>query len=213
MNFRELQEIVGREPVFESGLLLAGDVDPAGVRRQLSRLTASGHLIRLRRGLYALAPPYNKVRPHPFLVANRLVRGSYVSLQSALAYYDLIPEHVPVVTSVTTLRPGRYETPIGVFEYRHVKPEFFYGSALLKVENEQEALVATPEKAILDLVYLQPAADAAGYLEGLRLSLLERIDLEELRRLAERSGKPKLRRAAATLETVARREAGEFEVL
>jgi len=213
MKFSKLQEIVGREPVFESGLLLAGDVDPAGVRRQLSRLTASGHLVKLRRGLYALAPPYNKVRPHPFLVANRLVRGSYVSLQSALAYHNLIPEHVPVVTSVTTLRPGRYETPMGVFEYRHVKPELFYGSALLDVENEQEALVATPEKAILDLVYLQPAADTAGYLEGLRLEHTEQLDFEELGRLAERSGKPRLRRAAAMLETIAQREKGRFEAL
>ncbi|MBU4385651.1 MAG: type IV toxin-antitoxin system AbiEi family antitoxin domain-containing protein, partial [Actinobacteria bacterium] len=71
MKFNELQEIVGREPLFETGLLLAGDVDPAGVRRQLSRFTASGRLLQLRRGLYALAPPYQKAMPHPFMVANR----------------------------------------------------------------------------------------------------------------------------------------------
>jgi len=49
---------------------------------------------------------YYKVKPHPFVVANRMVRGSYVSCQSALAHYGLIPEHVPVVTSITTARPG-----------------------------------------------------------------------------------------------------------
>jgi len=86
MEFSQLLEIVGDEPVFESGLLLAGEVDPSDVRRQLSRWMQTGRITQLRRELYALAPPYQKVKPHPFLVANRLVRGSYVSLQSALAH-------------------------------------------------------------------------------------------------------------------------------
>ena len=213
MNFREVQEIVGRDPVFESGLLLAGDVDPASVRRQLSRLTASGHLIQLRRGLYALAPPYRKVKPHPFLVANYLVRGSYVSLQSALAYHGLIPEHVPVVTSMTTLRPGYRETPLGHFEYHHVKPEYFYGYDLIEVEEKQTALVANPEKALLDLVQLRPGSDSREYLEGLRLQNLERLDLEELGRLAESSGRPKLLRAASIVRVIARQEAEEYKSL
>ncbi|PKQ28323.1 MAG: hypothetical protein CVT63_03375 [Candidatus Anoxymicrobium japonicum] len=213
MNFREVQEIVGREPIFETGLLLAGDVDPDSVRRQLSRLTASGRLIQLRRGLYALAPPCRKVKPHPFLVANHLVRGSYVSLQSALAYHGLIPEHVPVVTSVTTLRPGHRETPLGHFEYHHIKPEYFYGYDVIDVEEKQAALVANPEKALFDLVYLQPGSDSREYLEGLRLKNLERLDLEELERLAKSSGRPRLRRAAEIVGTIARRETEEYEAL
>jgi len=213
MNFREIQAIVGRDPVFETGLLLAGDVNPASVRRQLSRLTASGHLIQLRRGLYALAPPYRKVKPHPFLVANYLVRGSYVSLQSALAYHGLIPEHVPVVTSMTTLRPGYRETPLGHFAYHHVKPEYFYGYDLIEVEEKQTALVANPEKALLDLVQLRPGSDSREYLEGLRLQNLERLDLEELGRLAESSGRPKLLRAASIVRVIARQEAEEYKSL
>jgi hypothetical protein len=67
MEFEQLLEIVGNEPVFETSLLLAGDVDPADVRRQLSRWTKAGRLYQLRRGLYALAPPFQKVKPHPFL--------------------------------------------------------------------------------------------------------------------------------------------------
>ncbi|MGM0401730.1 MAG: type IV toxin-antitoxin system AbiEi family antitoxin domain-containing protein, partial [Chloroflexota bacterium] len=114
-------EIVGDEPVFETSLLLAGDVEVANVQRQLSRWTRAGRVYQLRRGLYALAPPFQKVKPHPFLVANRLVQPSYVSLQSALAYYGLIPEHVPVTTSVTTARPGRWDTPLGSYTFRHLK--------------------------------------------------------------------------------------------
>ena len=121
MDFGELLQAVGEEPAFESGLLLAGDVNPHDVRRQLSRWVRAGRLYQLRRGLYALAPPFQKVKPHPFLVANHLVRGSYVSLQSALAHYGLIPEHVPVTTSVTTGRPGRWQTPLGTYDFRHVQ--------------------------------------------------------------------------------------------
>jgi predicted transcriptional regulator of viral defense system len=84
MEFSSFLEIVGDEPVFETGLLLAGDVDHSDVRRQLSRWTKAGRLYRLRRGVYTLAPPYQKTRPHSFVVANALVRGSYVSLQAPL---------------------------------------------------------------------------------------------------------------------------------
>ena len=81
VKFEALLGLVGEEPVFESALLLAGAIDPDDVRRQLSRWTTSGRLLQLRRGVYALAPPYAKLRPHPFAVANRMVRASYVSLQ------------------------------------------------------------------------------------------------------------------------------------
>ena len=94
MKFTSLLDIVGDEPVFETGLLLAGAIDPGNVRRQLSRWTKAGHLYQLRRGLYALAPPFQKVKPHPFVVANRLMPASYVSLQSALRHYGLIPDIV-----------------------------------------------------------------------------------------------------------------------
>ena len=213
MKFQELLETVQDEPVFETGLLLAGEVDPAKVRRQLSRWTEAGRLIQLRRGLYALAPPYQKVKPHPFAVANRLVRGSYVSLQSALAFYGLIPEYVPVVTSVTTGRPGRWETAHGVYHYRHVMPALFYGYARIEVSPGQFAFVAAREKALLDLVYLEPGAEALPYLQELRLQNTEQLDLEELESLAARAGKPKLRRAAGRLAEWLRAQPPEYEVL
>ena len=82
MEFETLLRVVGDAPVFETGLLLAGDVRPADVQRQLSRWCAAGRLYQMRRGVYVLAPPYQKVKPHPFAVANMLVHGSYVSLQA-----------------------------------------------------------------------------------------------------------------------------------
>lgn len=202
MRFGDLLRVVGDEPVFESALLFAGDVDPADVQRQLSRWVQRGWLFSLRRGLYALAPPYRKTVPEPFLVANRLVRGSYVSLQSALAHHGVIPEHVPTTTSVTLSRPGRWETPLGTFVYQHLHPALFGGYRIERVGGAQEALVATSAKALADLVHLVPGADDPAYLAELRLDLA-RVD--EL--TADwPNGRPKLERARRHLKAAAQAE-------
>ena len=213
MRFEDLLEVIGDEPLFETGLLLAGDVDPTGIRRQLSRWMEASRLLQFRRGLYSLAPPFQKVRPHPFLVANRLVPGSYVSLQAALAHFALIPESVPVTTSVTVGRPGRWDTPLGSFEFRHLQEELLRGFQRTPLAAGQEAWVATPEKALLDLVYLEPEGDSLNYLTELRLQNLDGLDPGEIRRLAELSGKPKLRRAAERIARLAEAEMQEYQPL
>ncbi|HYH44073.1 MAG TPA: hypothetical protein VEG34_00170 [Thermoanaerobaculia bacterium] len=213
MRFDSLLEAVGDEPVFGTGLLLAGDVDPSDVRRQLSRWVETGRIHQLRRGLYALAPPFQKVRPHPFLVANRLAPGSYVSLQSALAHYGLIPEYVPVTTSVGAGRPASWDTPLGRFELRHLQRGWVTGFRPVPLDALQEALLAVPEKALLDLVYLHPAADDPSYLDELRLQNLDTLDLAELDRLARASGKAKLRRAADRIAGLAEAERAEYQPL
>lgn len=213
MDFETLLSTVGSEPVFETGFLLAGDVNPQNIRRQLSRWTKTGKIVQLRRGLYALARPYRKTEPHPYLVANRLMMGSYVSLQSALAYYGMIPEHVPVTTSVTTGRPKTYETPMGIYTYRHIRRGLFYGHRFLDVGQGQHAYVACPEKALLDLVHLAPGGDAESYLRGLRLQALGQLDLDELLGQADKSGSPKIRRAAERVVQLAAEEKADYEVL
>jgi predicted transcriptional regulator of viral defense system len=213
MEFEKLLKIVSDEPVFETGLLLAGHVNPVHVRRQLSRWVKSGRIYQLRRGLYALAPPFQKVKPHPFVVANQLVRGSYVSLQSALAFYSLIPEYVPVITSVTTSRPGRWNTPLGNYEFRHVKPELLFGYQSKDVGNKQQALLALPEKALLDLIYLEPGADSLGYLRELRLQNLDQLDLAGLFQYADRAGRSKLKRASEIISKLADIEGDEYETI
>lgn len=213
MKFNELIRIVGDEPVFNTGLLLAGDVNPDLVRKQLSLWTKAGKLHKLRRGMYTLAAPFQRSKPHPFLIANRLVRGSYVSCQSALAYYGMIPEHVPTVTSVTTQRPGDWETTLGRFEFHHTKPELFYGYRVVEVSEAQSATMATAEKALLDLVYLQPGGDSRAYLQMLRLQNLEQLDINRLQRYVDRAQSPKLRRAMFHIIALADLEAEAYETL
>jgi predicted transcriptional regulator of viral defense system len=195
MKWRDLLLMTADEPLFCTGFVLAGDVEPAGLRRQLSRWVKDGRLVQLRRGWYLPAEPYRKIEPHPFLVANRLKKASYVSLQSALAEHGLIPEHVPVVTSVTTGRPEEVRTPLGTFLYRHVKTSRFFGYEARDLGCDQTAFVATPEMALLDLLYLTPHADDRAFLRELRLQHLDRLDPNRLRQGAAKSGSAKLRRA------------------
>ena len=196
MKWKSLLSIVSTEPVFSSALLMSGDVSPGAIQKQLARWVKAGKLIQVRRGLYTLAEPYQKVSPHPFLVANRLKGASYVSLQSALAYHGTIPEYVPVVTSVTTGRPGTMNTTLGNFLFKHIKKPLFSGYRELEVEKGQRAFVATPEKSLLDLVYLTPQADRWEYLEELRLQNLNVLSKKILIGMAADSGSAKLQRTA-----------------
>jgi predicted transcriptional regulator of viral defense system len=210
MKFEELLALVGNQPLFETGLLLAGDVDPNDVRRQLSRWVRSGRIRKLRRGLYTLAPPYQNQNPHPFLIANSLVPGSYVSAQSALTFYNLIPEYTPRTLSVTTLHTSNWD---GGFRFQHLTANLFFGYQLVDISEGQHAFVATPEKALLDLAHLTPHSDLPDYLIELRLQNLDRLDIPRLREFAERSGKPKWRRVAAQIEKLGLQEEGEYEEL
>ncbi len=217
MEFEKLLELVGDEPVFETALLLAGKVNPDSVRLQLTRWTKNGRVYQLRRGLYAIAPPYQKVKPHPFLIANRMQRASYVSGQSALAFYGLIPDTVQSTLSVTVGRPERVDTPLGVFEFRHIKPDLLQGYRMTPLNGskspEQHAFVAIPEKALLDLVYLQAGGDRPAYLRELRLQNLERLDIDVLRRQAETFNTAKLQRAVNAIIHLVNSDIQEYETI
>jgi predicted transcriptional regulator of viral defense system len=213
MVFEELLAIVGQSPLFDTGLLLAGDVNPDYLRRQLSDWVKRGRLWQLRRGLYALAPPYQKTTLHPFLAANRMVAGSYVSVQAALGYYGLIPEHVTAVTSVTTRRPGEWNNPVGQFIYRHIQPKLFFGYERREVSAAQFAYVASPEKALLDLIYLQPEGESSLFLESLRLQNLDQFDVAKFKKFVERAHKPKLFRAVDAVSRIVATELEAYESL
>ena len=180
MKWNELLALVGREPVFTVGFLAGDGEGLPQLRLQLSRWKQAGKVIQLRRGVYALAEPYRRIRPEPFLLANSLKAASYVSLQSALGYYGMIPEFVPLVTSVTTGRPEEVDTPEGRFLYRHIKTSWFFGYRQVELSSGQVAFVARPEKALLDLAYFSSAADGSAYWQQLRLQNLHGLDIEQI---------------------------------
>ena len=109
-----------------------------------------GELVRLKRGLYITA----NGKPNLFLVANHLYGPSYVSCESALRYYGLIPEHVESVTSVSTLRSKEFENALGHFSYRHIPMDYYPQDVCIQTEKDVSFQIASPEKALADLVIL-----------------------------------------------------------
>jgi predicted transcriptional regulator of viral defense system len=117
----------------------------------LARLRAAGLLVRLRRGLWAfpdrvdpLALPELLTAPFP----------AYVSLQSALYLHGMISPIPAVTYAVTLARARRFVTPLGTVSLHHVQPRFFFG---YEDAGGAGGRLATPEKAIVDFLYLTPA--------------------------------------------------------
>lgn len=131
--------------------------------------------MKVRRGLYVLSDNYRKNPAHPFVLAQQLMPGSYVSGESALSYHGWIPEAVRTVLSMTaTGKSVSYEhDTLGKFEFRRmtVKPGYFLQSVSRNTFQDQVALIAEPMRALIDLVYLRKLPwQGLGYLlDGLRI--------------------------------------------
>lgn len=198
MKYRDLVQGFNHLPIIESSALRLYVRDHKALAVQLSRWVKAGRLLRLRRGSYLLPEFLRRDPVLPEHIANLLVRPSYVSLERALAIHGLIPESVPLLTSVTSGRPQSLSTPVGQFSYRHVKPAWFFGYREQEL-GQGSALVATPEKALLDLVYLSSGEFGPERIGELRLQNTEMLDLAELVHLAEQRAGPRVQRAAREL--------------
>ena len=138
-------------------------------RNNLTRWCRRGLLVKLRNQYYAF-PEYRQVPDFSRYVANRIYAPSYISLHSALSFYGMIPEEVVQLTSVTTLKTARFENDFGTFHYQNVKTPFFFGYEI-------------PEKALLDLLYLNPYYKTEQDMEELRLDedyMQNELDIERL---------------------------------
>lgn len=154
MNFTEFKEKSRDLPLISARAAMTYQKDPQTMRNQLTRWQKKGLLIQLKRGIYVLNKGDRKVNPSRFFLANQLFWPSYVSLESALGYYGLIPEVVVDVTSVTTKKTSRLVNPVGSFIYQHIKPDAFEGYRSYKDKAGLECLIAEPEKAVVDFLYL-----------------------------------------------------------
>jgi hypothetical protein len=122
---------------------------------KISEMIRRGELIALRRGLYVAGPELDLPIPDRFVIANHLRGPSYISLESALSYWNLIPERVYEISSVTTKTTGSYNTPLGRFTFQHLStPYYSFGIRSVRLTALQTALIASPEKAICDKIVM-----------------------------------------------------------
>jgi len=187
MEWSKFIEYVANNPVFNTGFLSAVE-DSKYLRVQISRWVRQKRLIKLKKGYYMLNKPYIKDFPNKMFIANLLKQPSYISFESALSYYSLIPEYVPSIKSITTARPQTIYNELGIFIYKHLKRDLFWGYK--KIRLGQDIFIAEKEKALIDMFYFN--SKEAGYVKELRLQNLETLDLEKLNEYAERTGKKKI---------------------
>ena len=137
-------------------------------RNNLTRWCRRGLLVKLRNEHYAF-PEYRQVPGFARYVANQIYKPSYISLHSALSFYGMIPEEVVQLTSVSTLKTASFSNPFGSFHYQNVKESLLFGYEINTMSDGRGVLMATPEKAILDLLYLNPFYRTEKDIEELRL--------------------------------------------
>ncbi|MFA6973569.1 MAG: hypothetical protein WC238_02390 [Parcubacteria group bacterium] len=153
MNFFEFKEKIKELPYFETKelrLILGADFSSTTLVN-LKNWIKKGYLIMLRRGLYTLAEMKNSADAMVF--STKIYAPAYVSLETALSYYGIIPEAVFTTTSVTTRKTKQFKTPLGNFSYQKIKKEAF-GGFEIKNQNGISFNLALPEKALVDFLYL-----------------------------------------------------------
>ena len=163
-------ERIGNIPVTTSAIASLFPELKAG-NQKVRNLEADGSLIRLKRGLYVVSPKISRVSLSTELIANHLYAPSYVSMHTALRYYGMIPEAVYVTQSMTVKHSRNFDTPIGRFEYQMISRDAFPVGITYINKQEYAFLMATPEKALCDLIAnsqkinLRYLKDVENYLE------------------------------------------------
>jgi predicted transcriptional regulator of viral defense system len=143
-------------------------IDPDFDLRRLSEWQDKGYLKMIRRGHYIFSDLQIN-EPVLFLLANKIYIPSYVSMEMALSHYNLIPETVYSITSVSSLKTNHFNTGFGKFVYRHIKPQLMFGYRLVDYQGHSFK-IAEPEKAVLDFFYLNTGLNKKDDFAGLRFN-------------------------------------------
>lgn len=159
-------------------------VDPAFRLETLYEWEKKSWVMKLRSKKYIFAD-YKPSNYDLYLIANKLYDPSYISLELALNHYGVIPEAVMRVTSVTTNKTLSVKTKIGIFDYKSVDTRLFFGYQII-TNDETTYKIASPEKAIVDYLYLNPQVAEVNDIQGLRFNeelLKEKLNRQELERI------------------------------
>lgn len=149
MRFNKLTQYIPDSPVFSTQQVSLFDKSLS--TQNIADWLKSWRIVQFKRGWYGLTDRIQSENDF-FIIANQLVQPSYVSMESALSIYNLIPEWVPHTTSVSTKKTQEVESSMGVFYYRSLAPKYFWGYELEEWKRGSY-YIAKPEKAILDYVY------------------------------------------------------------
>ncbi len=188
MKYLEFKKKIDRFPLFSSSLLVHFVENLQNLRNQLTRWEEQGLILKLKKGVYILNEDNRKITPSRVFVANQLCSPSYVSTDYALAFYDLIPERVVDITSVTPKKTYKVQNAFGTFVYQHIRQEGFSGFTILEDELKLPFFIALPEKAVVDFIYLNLSNmrknDADVFEDSFRFQNVEKLNQKKIRKYA-----------------------------
>lgn len=181
MNFIRFQQELKNIPIFSIKDL--NKLSEKIYYHRLAEWQRKGLIERIANGIYKFSEiTLDEIKL--FFLANKIYSPSYISLESALSYYNFIPETVYSITSVTTKKTTSFYTKYGSFSYRKIKSSLFFGYSLLTNGNFT-AKIAEPEKALLDYLYFHPETSNADKINELRLNhfqINETLDKEKYKK-------------------------------
>lgn len=151
MNFRDFEQKLSHTQVFSLGDIRK--FEPSFSKNRLVEWVDKNYLVRLRRNRYTFSNT-SISSSNFYRFANKIYSPSYISLETGLSYYNLIPETVYSITSVTTRKTQNFDNKFGKFTYQTVRKELFWGYDVKNVGLSDQFLIAEPEKLILDYLYL-----------------------------------------------------------
>lgn len=161
---------------------------PGFDKNNLTRWVKQKLLVKLRNSWYSF-PDYIKMPNIQHFVSNKIYSPSYVSLHSALAFYGIIPEAIVQTTAVSSLKKANFENIFGSFSYHQLLSKLMFGNEQKTFLNKHSLFFATPEKAILDLLYLYPQYNSEQEIIELRFDedfMQEELNVERLNEFTEK---------------------------
>ena len=154
------------------------------INNKIIQLRQKGVIKSIKKGLYFHKSLIQENYLSKEILANTILGPSYISLEYALSFYNLIPEAVYEMTSVCTKRSKKFNTEVGIFNYKHIKKELFSIGINIESATKGNFLIATKEKALCDIIYFTKGIALRS--EESMIQFLEndlRIDMQELKEI------------------------------
>ncbi|MBC8344977.1 MAG: hypothetical protein ISR89_08145 [Candidatus Marinimicrobia bacterium] len=165
------------------------------IQSRISRWVQQDKLIQLRKGKYLLPEVYRKAPLSAYSISNKLYHPSYVSLESALDFYGMIPEAIYSIQGITTRQTKSWHTPLGLFSYQHIKQERFFGYEQVQFSNEVPFFCAAPEKALIDLFYFGKGEWNEARINEMRFQNIENINMKVFKKMGKKMNSKKVNAA------------------
>lgn len=193
MRFLEFKEKLSDQLVFTSNDIKK--IDDNFSYRRLSEWQKKDYITKIIKGYYIFSDTELNEEVL-FSIANKIYKPSYISLESALDYYNFIPEGVFKIISISTKKTNEFDTKIGDFKYRNIKPAYFSNYIVIG-KKEKKIKIASPEKAIVDYFYFAYDIKTKDDIRSLRFNkniLQEEVDPQEIKKIAKKIGNKSLSR-------------------